>query len=123
MFAIALLMVLGVLALGAIVLIAFRSWDIDLERTETRLHAADSEVLAYDVPPGQDPAVLTVALARAGFVAVPDTVGAVERVLVECPRGRDLDRQTIREVLQRVHRSGLTGVELPVGRVAFEDES
>lgn len=76
--------------------------------------------LAYAVPDGQDPAVLSVALSRAGFSAVPVRQGFVERVLIDCPSRADRDQ--VRKTIEHVRRTRLGGAEIVVTHVRFDDE-
>src|SRR5262245_47984456 len=116
------MMLLGFLAVGGVVLVIARSASLDYQRTQDRLHEPGAETLVYDVPDGQDSVELTVALDRAGFIAVEDTARGKCRVLVECPRGRLEDRSRVRAVLQQVRSSGLVGDDSTVRTVQFADE-
>jgi hypothetical protein len=76
--------------------------------------------LAYAIPDGQDPAVLSVALSREGFGSVPVRRGVFERLLVECPCPADRDR--VRSIIEHVRRTRLGGAEIVVTHVRFDDE-
>ena len=113
------MLLIGVLVLGAVLVWAFRRMTIDERNTEARLHEPGAHTLVYDIPTGQDPAVLVSALASAGFTAIGEMEGGFERLYVECPNPDD--RAEIRSILEHmgpVH----DGHETPVGHVSFEDE-
>ena len=108
------------LVVGVIVAFALRRWTLDEARVEARMHEPGAHTVIYDVPVGQDPAVLLAALDRAGFTAVSDMERGVERVLVDCPTEDTRDK--VRSVIEHVHRTGFEGAEMQVGHVSFEDE-
>lgn len=92
------------------------------------LRAADDHrgraVLHYRVPAGQDPAMVTLGLTRAGFDAVEDPQG--ERpleLLIGGPGGSLPDREKVRATLADITRLNPDGHEgtLP-GPVRFTDE-
>src|SRR6476620_2313186 len=100
MIAIAFMLFVAVLAVSVGALVMARSASLGYERTQVRLHEPTTETLVYDVPNGQDPVRVTVALARAGFTAVEDTAVGGCQVLVECPHGLDDDRARVRAVIE-----------------------
>jgi hypothetical protein len=100
MIAVALIIFVGLLALSIVGLVVARSVSLDYGAVRTRLHQPGLETLAYDVPNGQDPATLIVALGRAGYTAVEDLDGAVHQVLVACPEGRGAARSRVRAAVQ-----------------------
>ena len=75
--------VVGVLALAGV--LVFAPWlrsrqeraDVLVERRDT------GDVLAYDVPPGQDPVAVLTALSEAGLTAEPDTGTTSQRLLID----------------------------------------
>ncbi|HEY7044527.1 MAG TPA: hypothetical protein VH419_12725 [Nocardioidaceae bacterium] len=101
MITIAFMLLVGFLAVGVIALVIARSATLDHEKTMTRLHESGAQTLVYEVPNGQDPVEVTVALARAGFTAVGDTEKGMCQVLVECPHGRLEDRARVRAVIEQ----------------------
>ena len=121
MIAIGFVMFLGLLVVTAMVLVIMRRVITDYERTSDRLHQPGAETLVYDVPKGQDPVELTVALRQAGFTAVEDNEEGVRRVFVDCPHGRLADRATIRSVIEQVPVPA-AGRRGGVGQVVFADE-
>lgn len=114
------MLAIAFLVVGVIVAFALRRWTLDEARTEARLHEPEAHTVIYDVPAGQDPAVLLAALSRAGYIAVSDMERGVERVLVDCPH--EGDRNKVREIIEHVHRTSFEGAEMNVAHVSFEDE-
>jgi hypothetical protein len=114
------MLIVGFLVVGLVVAFALRTWTLDEARTEKRLHEPGAHAVVYDVPAGQDAAVLLAALGRGGYKAVSDMDQGVERVLVDCPT--EQDRARVRDIIEHVHRTGFEGDELEVGHVRFEDE-
>lgn len=90
----ALLIVGAVLAVTVFVVSMLRGWGKGVERTEAVLHDPATATLAYDVPPGRDPAAFMTALAHAGYTAVEDHPG---RLVVACPQ--EGDEAAVRELL------------------------
>ena len=82
----ALMIAAGIVAVTVIVVVAMRSWGKDVERTEAELHEPGTRTVAYDVPPGRDPAELMAALTHAGYRAVEEHPG---RLLIACPQDDD----------------------------------
>ena len=121
MIAIGFVMFVGLLAVSFAALAVARSASLDYERTSDRLHESGAQTLVYDVPAGQDPVELTVALSRAGFTSVEDNAQGICHLLVECPHGRSEDRAEVRSVIGRVRVPGANGTA-PVGDVVFADE-
>lgn len=119
MIVIAILFV-GLLVVGAVVLGGLRNWTLAEGRMEATLGEPGEHHLAYDVPNGQDPAVLLAAVNRAGYTATSDMRGGVERLLVDCPT--EADRAVVRSALEHVDRTGFDGAEMHVAHVSFEDE-
>lgn len=114
-----LLLFMGVMALGFVFLWDLRRVTFTEAHTEAELR--DSAMhLTYRVPEGQDPAVLSAALTRAGFRSVGVLHEGVEQLLVEC--ARPADRARVREVIEHVTRTGFEGAEMHVAHVRFDDE-
>lgn len=114
------MLVVAFLVVGLIVAFALRRWTLDEAQTEARMHTPEAHAVAYDVPVGQDPAVLLAALERAGYQAVSDMSRGVERVLVACPG--EQDRAQVRSIIEHVHSTSFEGAEINVAHVSFEDE-
>jgi hypothetical protein len=115
MIAVALIIFIGIFALSVVALVLSRSASLDYEALRTRLHQPGAEALTYDVPNGQDPAAVIVALGHAGYPAVEDLDGGTRQVLVSCPHGQIEARQHVRAVLEGV------GGPVPT-QVRFADE-
>jgi hypothetical protein len=111
---------IGVLVVMLVLAFALRRVTLDEGKTEERLKRPESHALTYAVPEGQDPAVLTAALAREGFTSVAELEGGVEMLLVECRH--ESDRATVRSIIEHVSRTGFDGAEMHVEHVSFEDE-
>lgn len=77
--------------------------------------------LQYEVPEGQDPAVLVSALRGAGYEAGSEEVGGRRLVTAATPDGTSPDREDVRGVIASAPSMIDAGVPLE-GRVAFEDE-
>lgn len=119
---VAAMILVGLLVLGAVLVWMVRRMTIDEAATDSRLHAPGSHALAYNVPPGQDPAVLVAALKRAGFTAIGEMQDGTERLLVDCPNPDE--RSTVRDVIEHERHTAFEndGTEIYVGHVTFEDE-
>jgi len=117
---VAAMLLVGILAIGLAFMLALRGWTIAEARTEARLRSPDTPTLTYAVPHGQDPARLMTALVRDGFISVPDFVGGVERLLIECD---EADRARVRHVLQHGDPTRLDGAATHTDRVLFVDET
>lgn len=78
--------------------------------------------LRYDVPAGQDPAAVLVALSRGGFEAVADPVDQ-HRLTIMCPLGPQ-QREEVRVVLENEAGQTLDPQDehVPGGPVRFADE-
>ena len=113
------LVLVGVLVVGVIVALGLRRITLDDVRTEARMHQPGAHTLSYVMPVGQDPALAMARLAHAGFTAVADSTGGVERVLVDC---EEQDRAQVRSILEHVDRAGIAGPPIHVDHVSFEDE-
>jgi hypothetical protein len=115
MIPVALIIVFGGLMLSLLVLWLARSASVEYSGARERLLGPGAEMLAYDLPHGQDPARLAAALRSAGFLAIEEGAGTVHRILVGCPSGRFRDRGPERAVIAAVD-----GVRSD--RVRFSDE-
>jgi hypothetical protein len=78
------------------------------EAERERIETADHTV-RYDVPEGQDPAAVLVALSRAGFEALP-APGNAHALTIRCPLGPQ-QREEVRLVLERETANTLEGQE------------
>lgn len=110
MFAVALLILVavGALTLGALWLA--RTSSLEYTQVRDRLHRPDAQLLAYDVPDGQDPSEVVVALHHAGYTSVEDLANGGRRVLVQCPGGRQRARACVRAVIEAVGFTSRAGV-------------
>jgi hypothetical protein len=114
------MLVIGVLVVGLVVALMLRSVTLGEARTEKEMHAPGAHTVAYDVPNGMDAAVFMSALSSAGYQAVSDMQGGVERLLIACPEPGD--RDGVRQVIEHVHKGGFEGPEVHLEHVTFEDE-
>ena len=114
-----LLFFLGVMVVAFVFLWGLRRVTFDETKTEATLRESATH-LTYHVPDGQDPAVLSAALAGAGFRSVGVLQHGVEQLLVDCPSAED--RARVRSILEHVTRTSFEGAELHVAHVRFEDE-
>ena len=119
MAAATIMLVIGVLVVGAGIAVFLRSWVAAETRTESHLHDPHTHTVAYAVPSGVDPAVLRIGLGRAGFATGFERVGEAECMLVECERA---DRERLRGVLEDLHTDAYDSSELSADHVVFEDE-
>lgn len=73
-------------------------------RTRSRIHdqleSDRTPTLAYDVPTGEDPAVILAALELAGYTATVEPRHPFQRVLVAYTGDRDAARDRIRPVIE-----------------------
>jgi len=115
MLAVAVVIVVGVGAVTFAGLWLARTSSLEYAEVRERLHRPNAELLAYDVPNGEDPAEVLTALHRAGYSSVEELAGGTGRVLVECPGGSRSARPVVRAVIEAV------GYPTPAG-VRFADE-
>jgi hypothetical protein len=109
-------------ALVWIVLYVVRQQAAEREQIDKRLHDENTPTLEYDVPTGQDPAVLLAALERAGYIASTDSRPTHHVVMVLCPDGVERERGNVRSVIESASvTSREDGVPLQV-EVRFRDE-
>ena len=118
---IAAFVILVVIGLIATIAVAgfLRSVVADESRTEARLRSPAVPTVMYELPNGVDPAVVKVALARAGFTCMADEARATETLRVECDAG---ERERVRRVIEGVAMSDYNGSSLKVDHVVFDDE-
>jgi len=119
MLVVAVMLVVGAVAVVVAIMLALRRWMLDEEQIEAQVRSPKAHRVAYVVPPGQDPAILRAALTHAGFTSALDTENGDERLLVACD---EHERVQVRSIIEQVHRAGVDGPEMQVGRVSFEDE-
>src|SRR3954469_16126595 len=93
------LILVSLLALGALVLYLLRDQSIERDRVDRRLHDPATPTLEYAVPTGQDPVRILAALELAGFTASVDPHHTHQHVLVGCPDGVDRQRTLVRSVI------------------------
>jgi len=105
-------LLVAIIALGALVLYVLRDQSIARERIEDELHDSRTPTLEYSVPTGQDPVAILAVLERAGYTAGVDSHGVHQVVMVKCPDGPDRERTKVRTVIESAH----------VGVVRFRDE-
>ena len=113
-----LIVAVGVAMMALVLLWLARSASLEYAATRDRLTLAGSDTLSYDVPNGQDPADILIALRQAGYESVEDTVHGLHRVLVACPGHRDRDH--IRSVIASVTAQAGVAVRFgdEIGRAA-----
>ncbi|WP_395657522.1 hypothetical protein [Nocardioides sp.] len=76
----------GILVVTVFVVLVLRDWGQGVSRTEAELHEPGARTVAFDVPPGRDPAELMAVLSHAGYRAIEENPG---RLLVACPQVDD----------------------------------
>ena len=117
-----LVIVLAVVALGALVLYVLREQTKQRERVDEDLREEHTPALEYVVPTGQDPAVILAALERDGYTATVDPSGAHQVVLVACPAGVDRERARVRAAIESASVSTLEDGVPVQAPVRFRDE-
>jgi hypothetical protein len=100
MIGVALIIFVGIGVISMVALVLIRSASLDHEATRTRLHEVSADTLAYDVPNGQDPVELILALSKAGYTAIEELGGGRRQLLVACPGSQTAARPRVRAVLQ-----------------------
>jgi hypothetical protein len=113
------LMFVGLLAIGLVLMLAFRSWSMDDAEKESLLRAPQTHTVTYLVPEGVDAAVLLAALSHAGIAATTDLSGGDERLLIKCEAD---ERTQVRQVIEAAERASLAELDLRVPPVTFDDE-
>ena len=111
---------IAVVILSVVVALALRSWGREEARVEAMLDSPATHTLAYVVPDGQDPAILSAALHRAGFEARAHQERGVEILRIACTEDR---RAEVRRVIEHVDSTGFDGAPLHVARVRFADDA
>ena len=116
-----LVLVVIVLALLAVGLVMVRRLGREGDQRRDDVMTAP-HTLRYDVPEGQDPAAVLVALSRHGFEAVADP-DDVHAVVIRCPLG-SAQREEVRIVLENEAQQTLDPQDehVPGGPVRFLDE-
>lgn len=99
------MLLIGVVAVGLMLMLALRKWTVAEMRLEDRLRSPGTPTVSYVVPAGQDPVVVMTALAREGFVSVPEIHDGTESLLVECA---EADRTRLQRTLERTGAPGRT---------------
>jgi hypothetical protein len=93
----------AILALAVITLYVVREQNGFLRRhgeVDRELHSNRVATLEYEVPVGQDPAVILAALQRAGYDATSDATHPRQTVLIACPGGIEGERERVRYVIE-----------------------
>jgi hypothetical protein len=113
-----------VLVIGAIAVKRFGSREI---AHSDRLQNADRSTLRYQVPPGQDPAVVLNGLRRAGYDASADSEPGPSSpmVIIGSSRGAEPDREAVRDALAELDGTNVVPEEsgsAQRSRVRFSDE-
>lgn len=123
---VAALLVIAVLAIAAWFL--FPAWfgrpvKAGEDRVEHRVDELEdsSTSLHYDVPEGQDPAVLTAALSGAGYLAQSHLVAGHNQLLIDRVDGRAPVVEDVRTVIESANTTTFEGGVVP-SRVVFEEE-
>jgi hypothetical protein len=115
----------AILALAVITLYVVREQTGFLRRraqVDKELHSDRVPTLEYEVPVGQDPAVILAALERAGYEATSDATHPLQTVLVACPGGIEGERERVRSVIESADvTTPDDGTPVPV-QVRFRDE-
>jgi hypothetical protein len=113
----------ALVALGALALYLLKEQSIERERIDKELHDERTPTLEYIVPTGQDPVGIMAALERAGYTASVDPHHTHQHVLIACPGGIDRQRAQVRSLIAS---AGVTTPEdgVPVRVVVrFRDEA
>jgi hypothetical protein len=118
--------VLVLLVLVGVAMVAKRFARTEIERSD-QLQRVDRPTLRYQVPPGQDPAVVMHALRRAGYEASPDSEPGPSSpvVIVGARNGGPVDREAVRATLMSASGTNIVPEEseqVDRRRVLFEDE-
>lgn len=110
----------AVLVLAVVVALALRSWSREEARGEALLASPETHAVSYVVPNGQDPAILMVALHRAGFEARAHLEAGVEVLRVAC---EESETAQVRSIIEHVDRTGFEGAPMHVAHARFVGES
>lgn len=112
-----------IVAIVVLVAIAFgvRTWGKGHVEAQDEL-AGPAETLDYEVPQGQDPAVLIAALQEDGYHAAADPQ-QTNLLHIDCPTGVNRERPRVRATLESVHSTAMdSGVPTDPPPVRFADE-
>jgi hypothetical protein len=118
------LLIVLALVVGTIVVKRFGSAEVE---HSDRLQNADRPTLRYEVPPGQDPAVVIAALSGDGYDVSPDSEPGPSSPIVIIGRrgGGAPDREAVRASLTLLDETNIdppTSGSVERGRVRFLDE-
>jgi hypothetical protein len=117
------ILVLIVLVLGVVAVKRFTRAEID---HSDRLQADDRPTLRYQVPPGQDPALVLAGLRQAGYDASADSEpGPSSPIVIIGATGGAPDREAVRRTLTDLDGTNVVPEEsgsVDRSRVRFEDE-
>ncbi len=118
--------ILILVAVVAGVLLMKRFTRREVERSD-RLQYADRPTLRYQVPTGQDPSVVLIALRNSGFEASADSEPGPSSpiVIVGARDGGEPDREAVRATIVRMDGTNVNtdeSGEVERGPVVFEDE-
>jgi hypothetical protein len=102
---------IGMVALGALVLWVLRDQSIEREQIGAQLHDTSTPTLEYAVPTGHDPVDILAALELAGFTASVDPHHTHQHVLVGCPDGVERQRTLVRTVIGSTGRRDVRFVD------------
>lgn len=118
--------ILGLIVLVLAVIALKRFGRREVQRSD-RLQNADRPTLRYEVPPGQDPAVVVAGLRQAGYDASPDSEpGPSSPIVIIGATGGDPDREAVRRTLADLDGTNVVPEEsgrVQRSRVRFVDES
>ncbi len=118
------LLLIVVLVLAALAVKRFTAREV---QHSDRLQSDDRTTLRYEVPAGQDPAVVLTGLRRAGYDASADSEpGPSSPIVIIGARGGSPDREAVRRTLAELDGTNVVpGESAPVerSRVRFVDES
>jgi hypothetical protein len=118
------IMLLVVIALAAIAIKRFGRREM---QHSDRLQNADRPTLRYEVPPGQDPAVVLGGLRRAGYDASADSEpGPSSPIVIIGATGGEPDREAVRRTLADLDGTNVVpeeSAQVERSRVRFVDES
>jgi hypothetical protein len=116
-------LILIVLVLGAIAVKRFARREVE---HSDRLQRADRPTLRYEVPPGQDPALVLAGLRQAGYDASADSEpGPSSPIVIIGATGGAPDRESVRRTLADLDGTNIVPEEsghVQRSRVRFLDE-
>lgn len=114
------MLTVAVLIIVTGVMLGLRTWVFGEAEVEQRLSAPGTHTLDYEVPNGQDPALLKAALASAHFTSVTRSGAGNEHLTIAC---EERDRSRVRDVLEHAHTAGAPGSADHPAQVRFSDET